>query len=80
MVRAGSEIERTRIGSRSAAKDQRPEAIDNDRIVEGIPELPLELAVARKGVDSSVAKVADEQVGAEAAEDERSLRNTPRRS
>ena len=86
LVRAGGEEQRVGrpvVREAALAELERPQAVDQDRLVIGTPErtdtlvAPVRLRLV--GVDLAVAEVADEEIAAEGAEVRRSPSQAPRR-
>src|SRR5438046_9214709 len=77
---AGCEIKGVSVPGRdTVAERERPQAIDGDGVAARIAQRTDGGAAGGKCVDAPVAKVADENIAAEATEIGRALTNAPRR-
>ena len=78
-VRTGCEVERVGTRFRAAAEGQRPQPVDDQRLIMRVIELIQEMTLGVVNIDFAVAEVADEDVAAEAAKGEGRPHDSPGR-
>ena len=79
VVRAGCEEQRVGARFGAAAQSQGPQLIDRQRLSVDAAQLAAKIPGRAVGIDPAVAKIADQDIRAEAAEGKRGPRNAPGR-